>query len=122
MPGTHDTIIANAAKASLGLLGFTVMLAASQSVAAEPPPVVVRCKFEKLPPIKLVFPSQGGGTMQVGTAKPVKAFVGSNLVTAEYGAQEMTFSLRLPSSVTISAPGQNAKTYNGRCTSSLRQE
>ena len=60
-------------------------------------------------------------TVQIGTDKPVIAYVGSNLVTASYGAQELTFSLRLPASVTISAPGQDTKTYNGRCKSTLPQ-
>lgn len=79
---------------------------------------VVRCQFQKLPPIVMRF-SERTNTVQIGTDKPVRAAVGSNLITAEYGAQELTFSLRLPSSVTISAPGQDTKTYFGKCKSSL---
>lgn len=95
------------------------------SVAATPAfanDVVVRCKFEKLPPMVLIYRDREnprGNTLKIGAEPPVPLSVGSSLSTAEYGAQEMTFSLRLPASVTISAPGNDTKTYGGVCKSSL---
>ena len=67
----------------------------------------------------LTFPGGNRGTLKVGNSKPVPLYVGSSVSTATYGAQELTFSLRLPASVTVSAPGNDTKTYGGVCESSL---
>jgi hypothetical protein len=86
-----------------------------------PKPLVVVCKFEHLPRMELTIgSSQKSSTLQIGTENPVQLFVGSNLMTAEAGAQEFTFSLRLPASVTVSAPGNDTLTYEGECVTGTR--
>jgi hypothetical protein len=42
-------------------------------------------------------------TLQVGQTKHVPLNVGSSLMTAQYGAQEFVFSLRLPANVSVTA-------------------
>lgn len=88
-------------------------------------PVVVTCNFEKMPPMLLTFRGGMGAddnTLQIGQTKPVPLSVGSNLMTASYGAQEMVFSLRLPANVSVSANGQNTQTFYGECISSLQPD
>lgn len=78
--------------------GFSLPVGAS--AASEP--TVVSCKFEHLPPMLLTFRGGMGAndnTLQVGQAPPVALSVGSSLMVAEIGAQELTFSLRMPASV-----------------------
>lgn len=91
---------------------------------AEEPTVVV-CSFEELPLMMLTFRGGMGksdNTLQVGDNEPVALSVGSGLMIAEYGAQEFTFSLRLPASITISNSGSGGSTatYNGTCISNGR--
>jgi hypothetical protein len=97
---------------------LAAFIACQSTHASAQSDVIVRCQFQHLPPVVFRF-SDKSNTAQIGKDKPVKALVGSNLTTVEYGAQELTFSLRLPSSVTISAPGQNTRTYFGTCKSTL---
>lgn len=96
------------------LLPILLLLASSQT---SDKPVVVRCQFKDMPPMALTFHAGSEGSLTVGKSKPVPLHVGSSLSTATYGAQELTFSLRLPASVTVSAPGNDTKTYGGRCIS-----
>lgn len=96
---------------------FSAVMAAALALQAQP--VVVRCRFDKMPPMALTFFGGRKGTLRVGKTKPVPLNVGSSLSTATYGAQELTFSLRLPASVTVSAPGNDTKTYSGICDSTL---
>lgn len=98
------------------LLPILLALASAQSVDK---PVVVRCQFKGMPPMSLTFYGGREGSLKVGKSKPVPLYVGSSLSTATYGAQELTFSLRLPASVTVSADGNDTKTYGGVCESSL---
>ncbi|ESX62685.1 hypothetical protein X759_34450 [Mesorhizobium sp. LSHC420B00] len=99
-----------------------LLLLPTMATAAEP--TVVSCQFEKMPPMILTFRGGMGAddnSLQVGQTKPVPMSVGSNLMTAAYGAQEFTFSLRLPANVSVSAPGQDTQTFYGECISSLQQ-
>lgn len=92
---------------------------AAAALAGSSAPVIVRCKLDGMPPMVLTFREGRNSTLRVGKAKPVPLLVGSSLSTATFGAQELTFSLRLPASVTVSAPGNDAKTYGGACESNL---
>ena len=108
------------ARAMALCLPFQVV-ALLQSAAGEP--TVVSCKFEHLPPMLLTFRGGMGAndnTLQVGQAPPVPLSVGSSLMVAEIGVQELTFSLRMPASVSIAAPGNDIITYYGDCISSLQ--
>ncbi|WP_146226107.1 hypothetical protein [Phyllobacterium leguminum] len=94
------------------------------NVAGADEPTVVACQFEKMPLMILTFRGGMGAdnnTLQVGQTKPVELSVGSSLMAAQYGAQNMTFSLRLPANVSVSAPGQDTKTFSGECVSTLPQ-
>ena len=95
------------------------LLAAAVSQAA-PEPVVVACKFDRLPLMLLTFRNEADSTLQIGDGKPSRLHVGSSLMTAARGSQEFTFSLRLPASVTVSAPGNDPQTYGGECASTLQ--
>ncbi|MBY3412327.1 hypothetical protein HFN87_03255 [Rhizobium laguerreae] len=102
------------------LLSSSPLLAASVSATE---PVIVTCKFDKLPQMILTFRGGMGAsdnTLQIGQSKPVPMSVGSNLMSAEYGTQSFTFSLRLPANVSVSAPGQDTLTYYGDCISTLQ--
>ena len=82
---------------------------------------MISCKFEKLPPMIMIIRGGMGAddnTLQIGQSKPVELSVGSNLISAKYGAQEFVFSLRLPANVTVAAVGQDARTFDGECISS----
>jgi hypothetical protein len=79
---------------------------------------VIVCKFEHMPVMKLTLRGGMGAddnTLKVGKAKPVRLNVGSSLMIARFGAQELVFSLRLPQSVTVSAPDNDTLTYFGEC-------
>lgn len=92
-------------------------------VAGASEPVVVSCNFERMPPMLLTFRGGMGAddnTLQIGQTPPVPLSVGSSMMLASYGAQEFSFSLRLPASVSVSAPGQDTKTFYGECISSLQ--
>lgn len=107
------------------LIGLAVALCLPfQMVAlAAGEPTVVSCKFEHLPPMLLTFRGGMGAndnTLQVGQNPPVPLSVGSSLMVAEIGVQELTFSLRMPTSVSIAAPGNDVITYYGDCISSLQ--
>ncbi|WP_028732957.1 hypothetical protein [Rhizobium leguminosarum] len=102
------------------LLSSSPLLAASASGAE---PVIVTCKFDKLPQMILTFRGGMGAsdnTLQIGQTKPVPMSVGSILMSAEYGTQSFTFSLRLPANVSVSAPKQDTLTYYGDCISTLQ--
>ncbi|MBY3323796.1 hypothetical protein HFO02_09235 [Rhizobium laguerreae] len=102
------------------LLSSSPLLAASASAAE---PVIVTCEFDKLPQMILTFRGGMGAsdnTLQIGQSKPVPMSVGSNLMSAEYGTQSFTFSLRLPANVSVSPPGQDTLTYYGDCISTLQ--
>lgn len=104
----------------LALVAIGLLATVAPSAAA---PTVVNCIFEKMPPMVLTFRGGMGATdntLKIGRSKPVRLSVGSSLMIATYGAQELTFSLRLPASVTVKAPGQNTTTYHGECVSSLQ--
>lgn len=107
------------------LITLSIMLAGTATtIAATEEPVIVSCQFDKMPPMILTFRGGMGAqdnTLQVGQTKPVQLSVGSSLMTAHYGAQQFVFSLRLPASISISAPGQNAQTYYGECISTLQR-
>jgi hypothetical protein len=107
----------------IGVLSSSSPTMIATAAAAEP--VIVACKFEKLPQMILIFRGGMGAadnTLQIGQTKPVPMSVGSSLMLAEVGAQSFTFSLRLPASVSVSAPGQDTKTYDGDCISSLQPD
>lgn len=79
---------------------------------------VISCSFEHLPTMILTIRGGMGAkdnTLQVGNDKPVPLSVGSSLMIAEHGAQELVFSLRMPTNVSISAPGNDTITYYGEC-------
>lgn len=104
---------------SATMISMTTMI----SVAADEP-TIVSCQFEKMPPMILTFRGGMGAddnTLQVGQTKPVPLSVGSSLMTAQYGAQEFVFSLRLPANMSVSAPGQDTQTFYGECISTLQQ-
>ncbi|RWA98303.1 hypothetical protein [Mesorhizobium sp.] len=105
-------------------IGMMIMLGTTTSIAIASEPTIVSCQFEKMPPMILIFRGGMGAndnTLQVGQTKPVPLSVGSSLMTAEYGAQEFVFSLRLPANVSVSAPGQDTQTFYGECVSTLQQ-
>ncbi|QBX36895.1 hypothetical protein E4M02_04365 [Brevundimonas sp. S30B] len=96
-------------------------------LAQTPPrePTVIACKFERLPLMVMVLRGGMGAddnTLQIGQDAPVKLNVGSTLMTAERDAQEFTFSLRLPASVSVSAPGNDTQTYDGECVVAAQSE
>lgn len=65
------------------------------------------CNFEHLPPMLMMIRGGMGAndnSLQIGQRPPVPLSVGSSLMLAEVGIQEFAFSLRLPSSVSISTP------------------
>jgi hypothetical protein len=95
------------------------------NVAHSAEPTIVTCKFGKLPQMILTFRGGMGAsnnTLQIGQSKSVPMSVGSSLMLAEVGPQSFTFSLRLPANVSISAPGQDTKTYYGDCISTLQAD
>ena len=96
---------------------FMMLLVALSAWPQDSAATVVRCRFTNMPPMVLTFYGGMRGTLKVGKSAPVPLAVGSSLSTASYGAQELTFSLRLPASVTVSAPGNDTLTYNGQCVS-----
>lgn len=107
--------------AIIGMVGMPMMV--TSATADEH--VVVSCQFDKMPPMILIFRGGMGGednSLQVGQTKPVPLSVGSSLMSAEYGAQSFVFSLRLPASVSVNAPGQDTQTFFGECISTLQQE
>jgi hypothetical protein len=70
---------------TMSIIGMTTMI----TIAAADP-TIVSCNFERMPPMILTFRGGMGAkdnTLQVGQTKPVPLSVGSNLMTAEYGAQ-----------------------------------
>ncbi|RWB93111.1 MAG: hypothetical protein EOQ56_35485 [Mesorhizobium sp.] len=106
------------------LLIAMIMICMTITMIMAAEPTIVSCQFEKMPPMILTFRGGMGAsdnTLQVGQTKPVPLSVGSSLMSAAYGAQEFTFSLRLPASVSVSAPGQDTQTFHGECISSLQQ-
>ncbi|MEO3998894.1 hypothetical protein [Mesorhizobium sp. CAU 1732] len=109
-------------RCTTGAIAFLAMLFSIAPATADDP-TIVACQFEKMPPMILTF--RGGmsaddNTLQVGQTPPVPLSVGSSLMTAQYGAQEFVFSLRLPASVSVSAPGSDTQTFYGECISSLQ--
>jgi hypothetical protein len=95
------------------MLTMVAFVPSAQSAAT-----VIVCKFENMPTMRLTIRGGMGAsdnTLKVGKSKPVKLNVGSSLMIANVGAQELVFSLRLPQSVTVSAPGNNSLTYFGEC-------
>ena len=79
---------------------------------------VVTCKFEHMPTMVMTFRGGMGAsdnTVKIGKKRPVPLSVGSSMMLATVGAQELSFSLRLPASVTVSAPGNDSLTYYGEC-------
>lgn len=106
----------------VSVYAFGALLLLNSAVLAREQ-VTVSCKFESMPPMILTFRGDMGAsdnTLQVGQTKPVALSVGSNLMMADYGVQTFTFSLRLPASVSVSAPGQDTRTFDGECISSLQ--
>lgn len=107
------------------MIGTMIMIGMMPTITiAADEPTIVSCNFEKMPPMILTFRGGMGAddnTLQVGQTKPVPMNVGSSLMSAAYGAQEFTFSLRLPANVSVSAPGQDTRTFYGECISSLQQ-
>lgn len=104
------------------MISALMLVAVAQSAPLEEP-VVVACKFEKLPLILLTFrdPSRApNNAFQVGDGDPQILHMGSSLMTGEFHGQEFTFSLRLPASVTVSSQGADSITYDGECVSSLK--
>lgn len=102
---------------------FVFCIAAFPALATEP--VIVSCKFEKLPLMILTYRGGMGAddnTLQVGSNPPVQLSVGSGLSSASFNAQEFVFSLRLPASVSItnSGSGGTSNTYSGECISTLQ--
>jgi hypothetical protein len=86
-------------------------------------PTVISCQFEHLPPMLMIVRGGMGAndnSLQIGQRPPIPLSIGSSLMLAEVGIQEFTFSLRLPASVSISAPRNDTLTYYGECISSLQ--
>lgn len=105
----------------LSAFGFTSLAIANEE-SHEDNIVAIACQFENLPLMLLVDRDGMGGennTLQVGTASPVPLSIGSSLMSASFQGQSYTFSLRIPSNVTISSYGSNSITYHGECVSSL---
>ncbi len=103
------------------VLAFVLISMPAHSAAKEP--TVIACNFEKLP--LMILTIRGGmgatdNTLQVGQTPPVQLDMGSSLLIATYGAQEYTFSLRLPASVTVSSAGSDSRTFSGQCVSTLQ--
>jgi hypothetical protein len=98
-------------------LAIFFLVALIRPLAAE---TVFTCTFERLP--VATFTIRGGmgaadNTVQFGSHRPISLSVGSSLMTANNGAQEFVFSLRLPSSVTVTNQGSGgtSTTYYGDC-------
>lgn len=101
--------IINLPTAAVILLLSNVFAAASNTVI---------CNFEHMPKMILTFNGGMGAndnTIRIGKADSVKLSVGSSLMMATVGKQELVISLRLPNSVTISAPDNDTLTYFGEC-------
>jgi hypothetical protein len=84
--------------------------------------VPIACKFDRLPVMLMIIRGGMGAkdnTLQIGSSPPVPLSVGSSLMLASSGAQEFTFSLRLPATVTVSAAGNDQQTFDGECVSGL---
>jgi len=104
------------------IVSFLPCIAALPAYATEP--VIVSCKFEKLPLMILTYRGGMGAddnTLQVGNNSPVQLSVGSGLSSASFNGQQLVFSLRLPASVSITSPGSSGTsvTYYGECASTL---
>lgn len=98
------------------ILALSILVAGA--VRNEAPPTVIRCHFEHMPPMVMILRDGMGGsrnTLQIGKRRPIPLSVGSSLMSASYGAQDLTFSLRLPSSVSVGAVGADTATYYGDC-------
>ena len=109
-------------KYAVRLSAATILTLAANANAQEP--TVVSCNFERLPLMMLTFRGGMGAddnTLQIGNDAPLSLSVGSSLMTANSGSQELVFSLRMPSSVTIinQGSGGTGMTYYGECVSSL---
>ena len=103
-------------------VSFLLCIAALPAFATEP--VIVSCKFEKLPLMILTYRGGMGAddnTLQIGSNPPVQLSVGSGFSTASFNAQEFVFSLRLPASVSVtnSGSGGTSVSYFGECASTL---
>lgn len=99
------------------MISALVMLVAT-AIRHEEPPTVIRCRFEHMPPVTMMLRDGMGGshsTLQIGKRHPVPLSVGSSLMSASYGVQDLTFSLRLPASVSVAAVGADTMTYYGDC-------
>ena len=99
------------------------VLIAGPALAATQQPTVIACSFDKQP--LMIMTIRGGmgasdNTLQVGQTPPVQLDMGSGLMIATYSAQEYTFSLRNPASVTVSGAGSAFQTFNGECISTLQ--
>lgn len=102
-------------RTTLALLATSPLLLCSAPASALS---VTACKFEHLPLMLLI--NRGGmgasdNTLQIGDAHPVPLSIGSSLMLATVGAQEFTFSLRMPMNVSVSAPGNDTQTMYGEC-------
>lgn len=75
--------------------------------------VVLVCRFGPLPEITLLLGPRGTGTMRLGGTE-VAVYIGSSLISAEYGGMSYIFSLAPPSSLTI-ANNITSTTYEGEC-------
>lgn len=102
-----------------------VVLATSDRASAAEEPTAVACQFEHMP--LMLFILRGGmgaddNTVQIGQSEPLKLSVGSSLMSATQGNQDLTFSLRLPANVSVSAPGNDTMSYFGECISSFQPD
>jgi hypothetical protein len=98
--------------------------ASSFSAAVGAEPTFFSCNFEKLPTMLMAIRGGVGAsnnTHQVGNGPPVELSMSSNIMIAEYGAQEFVFALRLPASVKVSNAGfeRSTMTNYGECFSTL---
>ena len=102
---------------------LALVLFPGPAYSAENEPTVVACAFEKQP--LMIMTLRGGmgasdNTLQVGQTPPVQLDMGSSIMIATYRAQEYSFSLGEPASVTVIRAGSDDQTFNGKCISTLQ--
>lgn len=88
-------------------------------------PIVVSCKFEKLPLMQFIFrgtSAEGKSTVQIGNDAPLQLTIGSMFMSAVDGKTGTLYQyvLRMPANVDVRHNGaSDALNFYGECISSL---
>lgn len=119
MPPKGENLVAKIFTAA----SLVISLAAPSWGQAEP--VVVSCKFEKLPLMQFIFrgtSTEGKSTVQIGNDVPLQLRIGSMFMSAvdEKTGTLYQYVLRMPANVDVRHQGaSDALNFYGECISSL---